>query len=189
MTVKKIAVFCGSSLGDNPEFKKVAALLGEALAEKEMKLIYGGAKVGIMGTIADSALEKGAEVIGVMPHSLHEREIFHEGLTELHIVDTMHERKQMMMDLADGFIVFPGGVGTMEEFFEVFTWNMIGVLNKPCILFNTIGYYDLLIQFFDEMTKQGFLQPQIRQQLIVVNTVEEIFENINSEYKNSTKNY
>lgn len=189
MMVEKVAVFCGSSMGTNEEFKKQAIYLGKCLAEKDLTLVYGGAKVGIMGAIADSTLEHDGEVVGVMPKSLHEREVFHEGLTQLHIVDTMHERKQMMMDFAGSFIVFPGGVGTMEEFFEVFTWNMIGILNKPCIILNIEGYYDLLIQFFDQMTEQGFLQEKIRQQLIVVDTVDEAMQYLNIAYKKVTKSY
>lgn len=177
--MKKIAVFCGSSIGVDPVFKEQAMHLGERIAKEGMTLVYGGAKVGIMGILADSVLAHGGEVIGVMPTSLHEREVFHEGLTELHIVETMHDRKQMMMELADAFIVFPGGVGTMEEFFEVFTWNMIGILNKPCILFNLNGYYELLIQFFNHMEQQQFLQSKVRQNLIVKTSIEDIFLAIN----------
>lgn len=173
--MKKIAVFCGSSIGLDPAFKEQAMYLGERIAKEGMTLVYGGAKVGIMGVLADSILANGGEVIGVMPVSLHEREVFHEGLTELHIVETMHDRKQMMMELADAFIVFPGGVGTMEEFFEVFTWNMIGIINKPCMLFNLNGYYELLIQFFNQMEQQQFLQSEVRQKLIVKTSIEDIF--------------
>lgn len=169
----KIAVFCGSSIGNNPQFKEQAIKLGTDLAKQGITLVYGGADVGIMGTLANSVLENGGEVIGVLPTSLQKREIAHQKITELHIVETMHERKKMMMDLADGFIVFPGGIGTMEEFFEVITWDMMGIINKPSVLLNSHGYYDLLIQFFYKMEQEGFLKTEIRERLYIKETTEE----------------
>lgn len=174
--MKSIAVFCGSRFGNNPVYEVYAKEVGTYLANAGIQLVYGGAKVGIMGTIADATLAAGEEVIGVMPKSLEEKEISHEGLTELHIVESMHERKKMMMDLADGFIVFPGGIGTMEEFFEVFTWNMMGILHKPCALLNVAGYYEGLIQMLKHMVDEGFLQQQTNQTLIVEETVEAVVE-------------
>lgn len=174
--MKSIAVFCGSRFGNNPVYEVHAKEVGTYLAKEGIQLVYGGAKVGIMGAIADATLASGGEVIGVMPKSLEEKEISHEGLTELHIVESMHDRKKMMMDLADGFIVFPGGIGTMEEFFEVFTWNMIGILHKPCALLNVAGYYEGLIQMLQHMEDEGFLQQQTNQMLIVEETVEAVVE-------------
>lgn len=174
--MKSIAVFCGSRFGNNPFYEVYAKEVGTYLANAGIQLVYGGAKVGIMGTIANATLAAGGEVIGVMPKSLEEKEISHEGLTELHIVESMHERKKMMMDLADGFIVFPGAIGTMEEFFEVFTWNTIGILHKPRALLNVADYYEGLIQMLKHMVDEGFLQQQTNQTLIVEKTIEVIVE-------------
>ena len=134
--MKSIAVFCGSSLGASDAYRQGAILLGKELAKRQITLIYGGASVGIMATVANTVLEEGGKVIGVIPTLLEEREIAHQQLTELIVVKTMHERKSKMMELADGFIALPGGPGTLEEFFEVFTWNQIGLLQKPCAIFN-----------------------------------------------------
>lgn len=171
--LKSIAVFCGSRFGVNPLFKEKAVDLGKKLAENNITLIYGGANVGIMGLIADTVLAEGGKVIGVMPKSLEEREITHENLSELYIVDTMHERKQKMMDLSDGFIVYPGGIGTMEEYFEVFTWNMIGIIDKPCVLLNIEDYYTNLGKFLEQMCEEGFLNESAFDKSILTNSIDE----------------
>ncbi|MED4699803.1 TIGR00730 family Rossman fold protein [Lysinibacillus capsici] len=165
--MKSIAVFCGSSLGASDAYRQGAILLGKELAKRQITLIYGGASVGIMATVANTVLEEGGKVIGVIPTLLEEREIAHQQLTELIVVKTMHERKSKMMELADGFIALPGGPGTLEEFFEVFTWNQIGLLQKPCAIFNMERYFDLLIAFFDHMQNEQFLKAQYREALIV----------------------
>lgn len=165
--MKSIAVFCGSSLGASEAYRQGAILLGKELAKRQITLIYGGASVGIMATVANTVLEEGGKVIGVIPTLLEEREIAHQQLTELIVVKTMHERKSKMMELADGFIALPGGPGTLEEFFEVFTWNQIGLLQKPCAIFNMENYFDLLISFFDHMQNEQFLKAQYREALIV----------------------
>ncbi|MDP1395499.1 TIGR00730 family Rossman fold protein [Lysinibacillus capsici] len=165
--MKSIAVFCGSSLGASEAYRQGAILLGKELAKRQITLIYGGASVGIMATVANTVLEEGGKVIGVIPTLLEEREIAHQQLTELIVVKTMHERKSKMMELADGFIALPGGSGTLEEFFEVFTWNQIGLLQKPCAIFNMENYFDLLISFFDHMQNEQFLKAQYRDALIV----------------------
>lgn len=155
--MKAIAVYCGSSVGASPMYRDMGEQLGQELVKRNITLIYGGAKVGIMGVVADTVLAGGGEVIGVIPELLQEREISHQGLTKLYTVKTMHERKQKMIDLADGFIALPGGPGTMEEFFEVFTWSQIGIHQKPCGLLNVNGYYDYLLSFFAHMQQEQFL--------------------------------
>jgi len=156
--MKSIAVFCGSSMGALPSYREGAVELGKELVRQGITLVYGGAKVGIMGTVADAVLEAGGKAIGVLPKMLQDREIAHRGLTELIIVNSMHERKTKMSDLADGFIALPGGPGTMEEFFEVFTWGQLGLHGKPCGILNVDGYFDLLLAFFGHMNEQQFLQ-------------------------------
>lgn len=165
--MNSIAVFCGSSIGASDAYREGAVQLGKELAKRQITLIYGGASVGIMATVADTVLQEGGKVIGVIPTLLEEREIAHQQLTELIIVNTMHERKSKMMELADGFIALPGGPGTLEEFFEVFTWNQIGLIQKPCAIFNIEQYFDLLISFFDHMQQEQFLKAQYREALIV----------------------
>jgi len=166
-TMNSIAVFCGSSIGASDAYREGAVQLGKELAKRQITLIYGGASVGIMATVADTVLQEGGKVIGVIPTLLEEREIAHQQLTELIVVNTMHERKSKMMELADGFIALPGGPGTLEEFFEVFTWNQIGLIQKPCAIFNIEQYFDLLISFFDHMQQEQFLKAQYREALIV----------------------
>jgi len=156
--MKSVAVFCGSSTGALPAYQEGAIALGKELARQNITLVYGGASVGIMGTVADTVLEAGGKVIGVIPKMLEEREISHKNLSELIVVNSMHERKTKMSDLADGFIALPGGPGTMEEFFEVFTWGQLGLHSKPCGILNIGGYYDLLLSFFTHMNEQKFMQ-------------------------------
>jgi uncharacterized protein (TIGR00730 family) len=164
--MKRLAVFCGSSLGASEAYKSGAIQLGKELAKRNITLVYGGSSIGLMGVVADTVLNEGGHVIGVIPRVLEEREISHQGLTELYTVETMHERKAKMADLADGFIVLPGGTGTLEEFFEIFTWSQIGLNQKPCGLLNIHHYYDPLIRLFDHMVEQKFLQEKFRSMAI-----------------------
>jgi uncharacterized protein (TIGR00730 family) len=155
----RLCIFCGSSIGLNPAFAAAARALGGALAARQIGLVYGGGNVGLMGILADATLEAGGEVTGVMPHALVAREIAHRGLTHLHIVNSMHERKAMMAELADGFIAMPGGFGTLEEFCEAVTWTQLGVHAKPCGLLNVDGFYDALLAFLSHALSEQFLRP------------------------------
>ncbi|MED4164446.1 TIGR00730 family Rossman fold protein [Halalkalibacterium halodurans] len=163
----KIAVFCGSSNGASDVYKEGARQLGKELARRGITLVYGGASVGIMGAVADSVLEAGGEVIGVMPRLLEEREISHPHLTKLIVVETMHERKAKMAELADGFLALPGGPGTLEEFFEIFTWAQIGLHQKPCGLLNINHYFDPLVDLFHHMSDEQFLHEKYRSMALV----------------------
>ena len=163
----RICVFCGSNSGNNEAYTQAARDTGRTLAQLNIDLVYGGGRIGLMGTVADSALQAGGKVIGVMPRALVEREIQHRGLTELHTVESMHERKTIMADLADGFIALPGGAGTLEEFFEVWTWAQLNMHQKPCGLLNVAGYYDALVKFVDHAVDEAFIRPQHRDMLVV----------------------
>ena len=164
--MKNLCVFCGSSSGADPAYEKGARELGRALVEANITLVYGGASVGLMGAVADSTLGAGGEVVGVIPEGLVHKEISHRGLTELHVVDSMHERKALMAELSDGFIALPGGTGTMEEFFEVFTWAQLGEHTKPCGLLDIAGYFDPLVAFLDHMVDRGFLREHHRNMIL-----------------------
>ncbi|MGN7359512.1 TIGR00730 family Rossman fold protein [Paenibacillus sp. SAF-054] len=155
--MKSVAVFCGSSKGASPVYVEGAKLLGQELARRGITLVYGGSSVGVMGAVADAALAAGGQVIGVMPGFLDKREISHKNLTELMIVESMHERKAKMAELAEGFMTLPGGPGTMEEFFEVFTWAQLGLHRKPLGFLNINQYYDPLIAFFQHMEREKFM--------------------------------
>ncbi|POF31756.1 LOG family protein [Roseibium marinum] len=172
--MKSICVFCGSSHGAIEAYGQAAAATGRAIAEQGYRLVYGGAKVGLMGTIADAALAAGGEVIGVLPKSLQEKEIGHQGLSELHLVGSMHERKALMADLSDGFVALPGGVGTLEEIFEVWTWGQLGYHRKPCGFLNVEGYYDHLIAFLDHQTREGFTKKAMRDMAMFSDTPEDL---------------
>jgi uncharacterized protein (TIGR00730 family) len=158
--MKRVCVFCGSSTGVRPEYLAMARALGFALARRGVGLVYGGASVGLMGAVADATLSAGGEVIGVLPRSLQAREIAHLNLTELHIVDSMHTRKAMMAERADAFIALPGGLGTMEELFEVLTWRLLGLHRKPAGLLDVAGYYAGLTSFLEHTINEGFLRPE-----------------------------
>lgn len=155
--MKSIAVFCGSSVGASSVYIEHAKKFGEELAKRNLALVYGGASVGIMGAVADAVLDSGGQVIGVMPTFLEQREISHSRLSKLIIVDSMHERKAKMAEIADGYVALPGGPGTLEEFFEVFTWAQLGLHQKPCGLLNINHYYDPLVELFHHMVKEQFL--------------------------------
>lgn len=165
--MKRLAVYCGSSLGASEDYKLGAITLGKELAKRQITLVYGGSSIGLMGILANTVLKEGGQVIGVIPRLLEEREISHPSLTKLYVVENMHERKAKMAELADGFVVMPGGAGTLEEFFEVFTWGQIGIHQKPCGLLNIKGYYNPLMHLLDHMVKQEFLQEKFRSMLIV----------------------
>src|SRR5699024_2584132 len=165
--MKSLAVFCGSSNGASDAYIESATMLGKELAKRNIALVYGGASVGLMGAVAESVMEAGGKVIGVMPDFLEKKEISHEGLTDLIIVDSMHERKAKMADLADGFIALPGGAGTLEEFFEIFTWAQLGLHQKPCGILNINHYYDPLVHLLNHMTDQQFMQEKFRSMALV----------------------
>jgi len=166
MKIKRICVYCGSSPGRNPAFSLAAASLAEAMCERGIGLVYGGAAVGVMGALANAVLEAGGDVIGVIPKSLAIKEVAHDKLTQLHVVSSMHERKAMMAELADGFIALPGGWGTLEEIFEILTWAQLGFHEKPCGLLNIEGYYDGLIGFLDNAIEQQFVREVCRPMLM-----------------------
>jgi uncharacterized protein (TIGR00730 family) len=158
----RICVFCGSQPGNRPEYLAAARELGGLLAARGIGLVFGGGHVGMMGAVADAALGAGGEVIGVIPEGLVRRELAYQGLTQLIVTQTMHERKQRMADLSDGFIALPGGFGTFEEFCEIVTWAQLGMHRKPCVLLNVRGYYDRLIGMFDHALQEGFLRTEHR---------------------------
>jgi uncharacterized protein (TIGR00730 family) len=170
--VRRVAVYCGSASGNNPVFLAEARALGAAIAAAGLGLVYGGASVGLMGAVADAALAGGAEVIGVLPEILAGKEIAHNGLTSLELVSTMHERKARMAELADAFLVLPGGYGTLEELREVVTWSQLQLHAKPCILINTAGYWDGLLAFLDTAVAAGFLKPKNRELMRVAESAE-----------------
>jgi len=157
-TPKNICVFCGSSVGARPAYVEAARELGRTLAGRRLGIVFGGGKVGLMGVLADAVLAAGGEAIGVIPEALVAREIAHNGLTELRVVHSMHERKTLMADLADAFIALPGGYGTLEEFFEAVTWTQLGIHRKPCGLLNVDGYYDALLALLDRAVSDGFIR-------------------------------
>jgi len=162
LKIKKICVYCGSSRGKNPAFAQAAVSLAQEMCARNIGLVYGGAAVGVMGAVADAIIEAGGEAIGVIPKSLAVKEVAHEQLSELHVVASMHERKAMMAELADGFIALPGGWGTLEEIFEMLTWAQLGFHDKPCGLLNTEGYYDQLIGFLEHSFAQQFVNELFR---------------------------
>ncbi|MZR63181.1 TIGR00730 family Rossman fold protein [Alcanivorax sp. DP30] len=165
--MKKICVYCGSSSGNGDAYIAAAETLADALVERGLGLVYGGASVGIMGALANAVMKRGGEVIGIMPQALMQREIGNDHLTELQVVDSMHERKAAMADQSDGFIALPGGMGTLEELFEILTWGQLGFHNKPIGLLNVDGYYDHLIHFLNHSVDQGLLRQPHRELLRV----------------------
>ena len=172
-SIRDVAVFCASADGVDPAYGQAARELGEALARRGIGVVYGGAKVGLMLTVAEAALAAGGRVVGVIPTVLVDLEVAHEGLTELHVTDTMHTRKAMMGDLCDAFVVLPGGFGTLEELFEVLAWQTLKLHAKPVLLINTLGFYNKLLAFLDECVEQGMLREKSRGILMVAVAVEE----------------
>jgi uncharacterized protein (TIGR00730 family) len=165
--MRHLCVFSGSSPGAKPLYREAAAALGTVMAREQVALVYGGASVGLMGAIADAVLAGGGEAIGVIPRALFEREIAHSALTKLHVVGSMHERKALMAELSDGFVALPGGIGTFEEIFEMWTWAQLGSHHKPCALFNVAGFYDQLLSFLDFVVDEAFVKPVHRKMLMV----------------------
>ena len=167
--MKRICVFCGSNAGARSEYAEAARALATVLAERKLGIVYGGGNVGLMGVLADAALARGGEVIGVIPQKLVDKEVAHRGVTELLVVGTMHERKALMNELSDAFIALPGGFGTLDEFFEVLTWAQLGFHGKPCALLNVAGYYDGMLAMLDHAVTERFLRPAHRQ-LVIADT-------------------
>jgi uncharacterized protein (TIGR00730 family) len=163
----RLCVFCGSSVGTNPAYLEAARATGRSLARRGIGIVYGGGSVGLMGALADAALAEGGEVVGVIPRALQLRELAHGGLTALHVVRSMHERKAKMAELADGFVALPGGLGTLEELAEILTWAQLGLHARPCGLLDVAGYYGPLIAFLDKAVSEGFVRPDHRRLLVV----------------------
>jgi hypothetical protein len=169
--IQNVAVFCASADGADPEYRAAAVSLGRALAKQKIGLVYGGAKVGLMQAVAEAALAEGGRVVGVIPTLLVDLEVAHDGLTELHVTDTMHTRKALIGERSDAFIALPGGFGTFEELFEVLAWQTLRIHAKPVLLLNTNGFYDKMLAFLDHCVEQGMLTPEKRQIVLVAETV------------------
>jgi len=162
----RICVYCGSRPGDRPEYREAARAFGRELLRRDLGLVYGGGSVGLMGVVADEVVEGGGEAIGVIPEAIRAREVDHGDLTELHVVNSMHERKAKMVDLSDGFVALPGGLGTLEELFEVLTWTQLGIHEYPCGVLNVAGFYDAVLDHLDHATGEGFVEPAHRDLLL-----------------------
>lgn len=180
--MNSICVFCGSSMGESPEYRKAAAELGNLLLSSKNKLIYGGANVGLMKVLADTVLDGGGAVVGIMPQMLIDKEVAHLSLTQMITVSSMSERKNLMVELSDAFIAMPGGFGTLDELAEVITYNQLRLTDKPIGILNTAGYFDHLLAFFDHITEEGFLRHEHRQNLIVHEDPEELMRRM-SQFK------
>ena len=174
--LRRVCVFCGSRAGARAGYESLAQAMGRLLAQRGVGLVTGGGCVGLMGAVADAALGAGGEVIGVIPHHLVSREVAHPGLSQLLEVDSMFERKRRMMELSDGFVSLPGGVGTLDELFEILTWDQLGLLAKPCALLDVEGYWRPLLAFLDRMVDERFLRPEHRRILLYAETPEEVLE-------------
>ena len=178
LTMPLVAVYCGSRLGNSDIYERAARELGSALANNGMGLVYGGASIGLMGAVADEVITSGAEAVGVIPTFMLKHEIAHQGLTRLHLTDTMHTRKTVMAEYADAFITLPGGLGTLEEIMEIATWRQLYQHEKPMIILNIEGFYDRMIEHLKFTTEQGFMKQQDLDRLIVCNTIEEAIERL-----------
>ena len=176
--MKFICVFCGSSIGKSEVYKQEAHKFGETLADKRMGLVYGGASIGIMGAIAESVLTKSGEVVGVIPRFLDKREVGHSGLSEKIEVDSMHERKEIMYNRSDAFVIFPGGLGTLDEFFEILTWKQLELHAKPIIIYNLNGFYDPLVAQVESFNREGFITPSHLELFQVVSSQEDLFKHL-----------
>ncbi len=179
--MKRICIFAGSSAGVRPEYSATAADLGTVMASRGIELVYGGARVGLMGAVADAVLAGGGRVTGVIPKALVEKEVAHNGLTDLHIVTSMHERKALMADLSDAFIALPGGWGTLDEMFEILTWAQLGLHRKPCGLLNVLGYFDRLLSFLDHTMEQGFVRREYGSLLSVAHAPAPLLDSLQSQ--------
>jgi uncharacterized protein (TIGR00730 family) len=171
---KRFCIFCGSSVGNRPSYASAAVSLAAQLVSQKISIVYGGGRVGLMGALADAALERGGEVIGVIPRALVQKEIAHQRLTDLSIVESMHERKALMAELADAFIALPGGYGTFEEFCEILTWTQLGLQQKPCGILNVDGYYDPLLALFDHAVQEDFLKLEHRRLVLADRSAESL---------------
>lgn len=178
--IQSIAVFCGSALGTDDIYVTHAKQVGQAIAEQGKTLVYGGGRSGLMGVVADSALQAGGRVIGVIPKALVDREFAHPNLTELHIVEDMHQRKTLMADLSDAFLAMPGGAGTLEEIFEQWTWAQLGIHHKAIAFLNVAGFYDDLLKFIALTTEKGFTQPRFNEALMSADQIEDILAKLNT---------
>ncbi|WP_445374300.1 LOG family protein [Photorhabdus tasmaniensis] len=187
--MKSIAVYCGSSLGLSEIYKENVIIFAKELVRRDITLIYGGASVGIMGTVANTVLEEGGKVIGVIPTLLEEREISHKNLTELYVVETMHQRKNKMIELAEGFVALPGGFGTLEEFSKVFTWSQIGLHTKPCGILNINNFYGPLIAMINKMVDEQFLHEKYRHMAIIEQDPACLLDRFNTYQAPSVKTY
>lgn len=176
--MKNICVFCGSSRGFNNKYSEPGRELAKIIAEKNLNLVYGGANIGLMKVIADAVLENGSEVYGVMPRNLADREIAHTGITKMHIVETMAQRKQVMADISDAFVILPGGVGTMDEFFEVLSWNQLGFMKKPVGIYNIHGFFNHLIDYMEHAINEKFLRQEHRDNMIVDDDPESLMKRL-----------
>jgi hypothetical protein len=181
--MKRLAVYCGSSMGAEPVFADAARDLAIAMAQQGVDLVYGGGRLGLMGVVADTVLNHGGKAYGVIPQALTDLEVAHKGLTELHTVGNMHERKAKMTELTDAFVALPGGIGTLDELFEAWTWNALGYHSKPFALLNVNGFWDGLIAFMDNVTTNGFMSPARRAQLIVADSAGDVLEKLDAATK------
>ena len=179
--IRRLCVFCGAHTGHDPEYAEVAREVARAIVTAGYGVVYGGGRIGLMGVVADAALEAGGDVIGVIPESLAVSEVAHSGLTTLHVVSSMHERKALMAELSGGFIALPGGFGTMDEFCEILTWRQLGLHDKPIGLLNALGYYDRLLELFDEMKNQGFVAERTRALFVEATTPGDLLDRMGVE--------
>ena len=186
MSKLSLCVYCGSRVGSKPAFEEAAHRVGTLIGKRGWQLIYGGGNAGLMGVVANAALAAGAPVVGVIPHSLMDRELGHVGLSELHVVDTMHQRKQLMAERSDAFLALPGGIGTFEELFEVWTWRQLGYHDKPVGLLNVGGYYDQLLSFLDVSVDDGFVAAPQRELLQVAADPAELLERLAAQARTAT---
>jgi uncharacterized protein (TIGR00730 family) len=174
--VKSVCVYCGASSGTSGSFVSIAQELGRELAERSIRLVYGGGGIGLMGAVADATMAAGGQVIGIIPQHLERAELGHRGLTELKIVDTMHTRKRMMFDMSDAFVILPGGMGTLDETFEIITWRQLGMHDKPIVLINHDSYWEPFLDLVDHVIDNGFARPAARQLFSVVGSVGRLFD-------------
>ena len=178
--IESVCVFCGSNPGIDPAYRQIAVAMGAGVATRKLRLVYGGGRTGLMGALADAALAHNGEVIGIIPQDLMRREVGHTGLTELRVVNTMHERKALMAQLSDAFVAMPGGLGTLEEIFEVWTWAQLGIHAKPVALLNAAGYYDPLIEFIEHAVAHEFVPASHREMMIVESDVATLIDRLNA---------
>lgn len=176
--MKSICVFCGSSMGNNPDFKNTAVQIGKYFADNDIMLVYGGGNVGLMGVLSHSVMNNGGKVTGVIPNFMMEKEWGDESVTKLHQVGSMHERKKLMSDIADAFIAIPGGIGTLDELFEIFTWKQLNLHSKPIGLLNTNGYYNSMIEFLNNIVANGFMKQEILDYLIIKDNIEDLIDSL-----------